>query len=235
MSIEQSIPTALTPTELYSLGARRFRSDRWASMALNISAELQKHGFDPVPPDLLANLTWVACMQAWGPETAHNVDKHCTRKVAGVLIWQGTRLLLQERLTGASGMAPSAGHLEASEDAKEAIRREAEEETGILLAQCTLIGQGRRFEQCKRYGSDYHDWSIFEGYTEQQELRLNPFESKRIGWYEPYEVLELAKRTEEYLRQRISSFDWQQRPGLEVVWYWWMKELGILDRLQQHA
>jgi 8-oxo-dGTP pyrophosphatase MutT (NUDIX family) len=219
-------------TDLYSLGARRFGSERWASMALQLSAELQKQGIEPVPLELLANITWAACMEAWGASTAHAVDKHCTRKVAGVIIWRGNALLLQERLTGAVGKAPSAGHREESEGAEEAARREAFEETGLVLTSCTMLAEGRKHEHCKRYGSEYHDWTVFQGTAEQDVLTLNPYESKQIGWYQPYEVLELAARTEEYLQLRLSEADWTQRPGLEVVWYYWFKDLGILDRLR---
>ena len=220
-------------TDLYTLGARRFGSERWANMAIKLAAELQKQGIDPVPPELIANVAWIACVEAWGASTAHAVDKHCTRKVVGCIIWKGNDLLLQDRLTGAEGLAPSAGHREEGEGVEEAVAREVLEETGLILTGSTLLAEGRRFEHCKRYGSDYHDWSVLEGKVEQYELVLNPFESRNIGWYQPYEVIEAAARTEEYLKQQISEADWQQRPGLEVVWYYWLLELGILDRLKK--
>jgi len=205
-------------------------------MTIHLAAELQSQGLDSIPPLLLARLTWTACVEAYGPETAHNVDKHCSRKVAGVIIWHGNDLALQERLTGAKGIAPSAGHLEESEDPEETVRREAYEETGLTLLHCSLIGTGRRFDRCKRFGSDYHDWSIYEAHAQRrEELRLNPDESVSIAWYQPFQVLELAARTEEFLRQHISLVDWEQRPGLEVVWYWWLHQLGVLDRLRHLA
>ena len=225
-----------TTTQIAAIGSRRFGSERWKNMATHLSAELQRQGLDSVPSELLVHLTWAACLEAWGPETAHNVHKHCTRKVAGLIIWYGNDLALQERLTGTKGIAPSAGHLEESEDPEETVRREAEEETGLIIPDCALIGSGRRFEKCKRFGSDYHDWYVYAGSAQRREdLRLNPNESVSVAWYKPFQVLELAARTEEYLRQRVSQADWDQRPGLEVVWYWWFRELGILDRLKQLA
>jgi 8-oxo-dGTP pyrophosphatase MutT (NUDIX family) len=232
--IDQSAETAdYTAAQLATLGPRRFGSERWKSMAMHLSAELQSQGFTSLPPKLLARLTWIACVEAYGPETAHNVDKHCSRKVAGVIIWHGNDLALQERLTGAKGIAPSAGHLEETEDPEEAVRREASEETGLTLLHCALMATGRRFDKCKRFGSDYHDWFVFEGHARNREdLRLNPDESVSIAWYQPFQVLELASRTEEFLQQRVSQADWEQRPGLEVVWYWWFQHLGVLDRLK---
>ena len=224
---------AKNTTSLYSLGARRFGSGRWADMATRIGATLQKHGITTNYFEVLTDLTWDACLQAWGAETAHGADKHCTRKVAGVIIWHGDRMAMQERLTGACGIAPSAGHLEESEDAESAMVREAYEELGIIVNSVQLLGQGRRFERCKRYGSDYHDWSVFQARIQGDALQLNPGESKHVAWYQPYQVLELAQRTEQYLEQQISEADWRQRPGLEVVWYHWMRDLGILDRLAQ--
>src|SRR5436305_10656849 len=232
MMSEQTRATPLT--EMYSLGARRFGSARWSGMYMQLAAEWQKQQVRPLSAaELLENFTWATCMQAWGPETAHGADKHCTRKVAGVIIWHGDRMALQERLTGACGFAPSTGHLEASEDAREAVIREAYEEMGITLTNCLLMATGRRCERCKRYGSDYHDWSVFEAYVESDVLELNPDEAKQIAWYEPYQVLELARRTEEYLHKCVSEEDWRARPGIEVVWYWWMRELGVLSRLAQ--
>jgi hypothetical protein len=95
-------------TDLSFLGVQRFGSSRWSSMTIKLAAELEKSGINPdtLTPDVLSNLAWAACLEAWGAETAHGANKHCTRKVAGVIAWYGDKMALQERLTGAVGRAP---------------------------------------------------------------------------------------------------------------------------------
>lgn len=218
----------LATEQLQREGANRF-GEHWSEMSLQMIETIRACGM-PLDTDgaraLLAQLTWNACMAAWGIETAHSANVPCSRKSVGVLIMRGQDILLVERLTGAIGHACIAGHVEPEEGFEAAAARETREESGLEVTSLRLIAQGRRHERCKRMGSTFHDWRVYQAEVAGFNARLNPTEARRIDWYDPEQLAALVLRTEEYLEHLIAEADWQSCPGLERVWYYWLLRTG---------
>lgn len=223
--------------QLQREGANRF-GERWSEMSVQMIGTIRACGMSLDTDDarsLLAQLTWNACMTAWGLGTAHSANVPCSRKSVGVLIMHGQEILLVERLTGAVGHACIAGHVEQGEGFEAAAARETREESGLEVTSLRLIGQGRRHERCKRMGSTFHDWRVYQAEVSSYDVRLNPTEARSIGWYDPERLAALVLRTEEYLEHLIAEADWQSRPGLERVWYYWLLRTGHITNQVSRA
>jgi ADP-ribose pyrophosphatase YjhB (NUDIX family) len=221
-----------TPEQIHHDGATRF-GQRWSPMVLAMIETLRENSINPDTPEsraLVAELARNACMCAWGVETAHSANVPCSRQSVGVIIRRGDDLLLVERLSGAVGMACVAGHVEPGETFEEAAVRETQEESGLQVISLRRVTGGRRYERCKRAGSDYHDWVVFEAEVANYDAHHNPTESKRIGYFSPDLLAGLVRRTEEYLEHIISEEDWRSRPGFERVWFFWLRQAGYLEK-----
>ena len=158
------------------------------------------------------------------------------------------RILMIQRRKYPFGFAPPAGHLDGLTYPL-ACHKEFEEETGLKVvgAPKPLIPKnpkkGLPFGGCRR-GGEYHHWQIFEVQW-AGELKLNKSETKFLGWMKVEEIKKLAERTKEYLsrwhmarkaeeaswtsaiRESLDK-GWEKSPGLEVVWYEFFQELGII-------
>lgn len=219
---------SIATEQLQREGANRF-GERWSEMSFKMLETVRASGLSIGTDEarsLLAQLTWNACMTAWGLETAHSANVPCSRKSVGVLIMRGRDILLVERLTGAVGHACIAGHVEPGEGFETAAARETWEESGLEVTSLRQIGQGRRHERCKRLGSTFHDWRVYQAEVAGFDARLNATEARSIGWYDPQQLAAQVLRTEEYLEHLIAEADWQSHPGLERVWYYWLLRTG---------
>ncbi len=153
----------------------------------------------------------------------------CNHTSVGLIAWRGNCLLLLERQKFPPGMACPAGHVEAGETFEQAAARELLEETGLVARSLRLLAEGDRYNRCRRPGGDWHHWQVFEAEVDEGQLvRWNAEESRRIGWFTPEQVLALTQRTQAYQGQRLSEDDWQAAPGLEVVWYDFLRTIGVL-------
>lgn len=116
------------------------------------------------------------------------------------------QFLLIDRLKKPFGFACPAGHVDEGETPSEAIIREVEEETGLVVkfmlkhdtSEYTDIPQ----ETCSR-GVSIHEWSIFSVVAEG-ELIFKADEVKSIGWYSVEEIKEL---------------------NLESAWKYWFEKI----------
>jgi len=82
-----------------------------------------------------------------------------------------------------------AGHLEAEEDAEEAVVREVEEETGMRVVEKRLLVDQRWLENPCSRGAGTHAWSLY-GCRVEGRLRLSD-EGRIIGWFNRDEVAAL--------------------------------------------
>jgi ADP-ribose pyrophosphatase YjhB (NUDIX family) len=164
----------------------------------------------------------------------------CNNTSVGIIVLRHNDILLIERKKYPAGLACPAGHVEESElkDGEEsfadgfltAAYRELREETGLNASSMRLVNQGKRFNPCRRSGGTWHEWKVFVAQVyENQSYLLNEQECKRIDWYTPEYVRHLALRTELYLAQQISQEEWNAFPGLEPVWYYWLRSLKMLQ------
>ncbi len=110
---------------------------------------------------------------------------------------------------------------------EDTAREELYEETGLRALSLILWREGRKDNPCRRDGGDWHYWKI---YTVEAAGKFIPNreETKQVLCVSKEELAKLAKRTEQYLRGNITEEKWQKNPGLEVVWYQWFTEGGIL-------
>lgn len=154
--------------------------------------------------------------------------KKCDHKSVGVLVWQDGRLLLIERKNFPWGFAPPAGHVDGDDSFEVAAVRELKEEVGLEGENLRLLIEGRKENKCRREDGNWHYWKIYEADTEGV-LRRNIQETKQVGWYSKKEIMDLAEKTEKYFNGQIAENEWQESPGIEPVWYEWLKELEIIN------
>jgi ADP-ribose pyrophosphatase YjhB (NUDIX family) len=155
----------------------------------------------------------------------------CNHKSCGVIVERYGTLLLIERQKFPIGMACPAGHVEEGETYEQAAYRELFEETGLEAHSLELVAQGRRYQACRRPSGlvHFHDWKVYRAQvTLSQQLRENTDECKSADWYTPQHLAYLAKRTELYQAEQLSPLEWQADPGLEVVWYNWLRHLKLI-------
>ena len=153
--------------------------------------------------------------------------KICDHKSVGMLAWKDSKLLLIERKRFPFGFAPPAGHLDQDNSFEKAAKRELKEETSLKAASLKLVLDAKKNNVCRRIGGNWHHWKIYEIKTTGK-VKRNPVETKQIGWYSLNEIKILVKITASYLKGKITEEKWQQKPGIETVWYDWFKELKII-------
>lgn len=155
------------------------------------------------------------------------MTEKCDNQSVGMLVWKDDKLLLIERKKFPFGFAPPAGHIDGDSSFEEAAGRELKEEVGLEAKSFKLIIEGRKENPCRR-GASWHYWKIYRIETEG-EIKMSEDEAKQADWFGREKINELALKTEEYLRNRISKEEWQKFPGLEPVWYEWLKELKVIS------
>lgn len=153
--------------------------------------------------------------------------KRCDHTSVGIHVWQDDKLLLIERKKFPFGFAPPAGHVDGRSSFEAAAKEELEEEVSLQVKSLKLIFEGRKDNPCRREGGTWHYWKIYNAEVEG-EIQRSLEETKQAGWYSKREIEELANRTKQYLSGKIPEDEWQKSPGLEPVWYQWMKELKIV-------
>lgn len=153
--------------------------------------------------------------------------KLCDNKSVGMLVWQNDQLLLIERKKPPFGFAPPAGHVDDDKSFEVAAKRELKEEVGLEADMIELLIEGHKNNPCRREGGNWHYWKIYKVEAEG-EIKRSKDETKQVNFYNKNDLLALADKTEKYLRGDINQNDWETSPGLEPVWYEWLKELKII-------
>lgn len=155
------------------------------------------------------------------------MSKKCDNKSVGMIVYKGDELLLIERMKKPFGFAPPAGHVDDHGSFEDAAREELEEEVGLQTKKLELIAEGRKENACRRKGGNYHYWKIYRAMADG-EVHRSIEETKQVDWYSKEQLASLAEKTEKYLDGGITDSEWEERPGLEPVWYEWLKELRII-------
>jgi ADP-ribose pyrophosphatase YjhB (NUDIX family) len=167
------------------------------------------------------------------------MTKICDHTSVGMLIWKDGKLLLIERARFPFGFAAPAGHVDGDASYEVAAERELVEEVGLKISDLSkdslkLIAEGKRENPCRREGGTWHYWKIYQAEIKIMltDIDRSKDETKQAGWYTKDELKVLGKKTENYLAKnftkKISENDWQSSPGLEPVWYEWLKELKVI-------
>ena len=155
------------------------------------------------------------------------MTKKCDNKSVGMLVWRDGNLLLIERRKPPFGFAPPAGHIDGDNSFEESAKRELKEEVGLEAQNIKLLIEGRKENPCRREGGSWHYWKIYQ-IEATGEIKRSEDETKQAIFYKKDDLLLLAFKTEKFVRGDISQDDWEKSPGLEPVWYEWLKELKII-------
>lgn len=155
------------------------------------------------------------------------MTKKCDNKSVGMLVWRDDNLLLIERRKPPFGFAPPAGHIDGDNSFEESARRELKEEVGLEAQNIKLLTEGRKENPCRREGGSWHYWKIYR-IEATGEIKRSEDETKQAIFYKKDDLLLLASKTEKFVHGGISQDDWEKSPGLEPVWYEWLKELKII-------
>lgn len=155
------------------------------------------------------------------------MSKICDHKAVGMLVWQDKKLLLIERKNPPFGFAPPAGHVDQDNSYKIATKRELKEEVGLEAKNIKLLIAGYKNNPCRRIGRTWHYWKIYQ-IEAFGKIKRCQYETKQAGFYDRKDLLKLSKKTEKYLKGNIKQSEWEKSPGLEPVWYKWLKELKII-------
>ena len=155
------------------------------------------------------------------------MTKKCDNKSVGMLVWRDGTLLLIERKKPPFGFAPPAGHIDGDNSFEESAKRELQEEVDLRAQNIKLLIESRKENSCRREGGDWHYWKIYQVEAEG-EIKRSEDETKQAIFYKKDDLLLLAAKTEKYLHGDIGQDDWEKSPGLEPVWYEWLKELKII-------
>jgi len=151
----------------------------------------------------------------------------CDNKSVGMLVWQDEKLLLIERKKKPFGFAPPAGHLDGDNSFEQAAKRELKEEVGLDASKIELIIEGRKENPCRREGGTWHYWKIYK-IEASGEVKRSEDETKQANFFTKDDLLLLSLKTEKYINGNINQEDWEKSPGLEIVWYEWLKKLQII-------
>ena len=152
--------------------------------------------------------------------------KKCDNKSVGMLVWRDGGLLLIERKKPPFGFALPAGHIDGDNSFEESAKRELQEEVGLETQNIKLLIEGRKENPCRREGGSWHYWKIYQIESEN-EIKRSEDETKQAIFCKKDDLLLLAVKTEKYLHGDIKQDAWEKSPGLEPVWYEWLKELKI--------
>lgn len=141
---------------------------------------------------------------------------------------QSDRVLLIERQRFPYGFAAPAGHVDGDPDFATAAVRELKEEVGLESAKLEQVLE-RKHEPnpCRRQDGSWHHWIVYRVRTLGR-AKANKDEAKNLSWYTLADREALAARTQAYQQGAITDAEWQERPGLEPVWYDFFKELKLI-------
>ena len=153
--------------------------------------------------------------------------KQCDHTSVGMLVWSGENILLVERKRFPFGFAPPAGHVDTDISFEDAAKRELKEEVGLSVKNMKLTAEGRKENPCRRENGTWHYWKIYEIEAEG-EIKRSEDETKQAKFFSKDLINKLAKKTEQYKKGNISNKDWEKSPGIEPIWYDWLKELKII-------
>lgn len=165
-------------------------------------------------------------------------DKTCDHRSVGIVVKKDGRLLIIERKKFPAGFALPAGHLD-GDSFKAGAERELREETGISASNLEHLFSVELPNPCRRAGGTHHQWEVFRAAMWQGELKRAEDETKSAEWATPERLRHLALRTEEFARKHnialsdlsaltsvlSADAEWQSSPGLEPVWYRFLKDL----------
>ncbi len=124
----------------------------------------------------------------------------------GAIIQRDRKYLLIDRVKPPFGFAGVAGHVDEGETPEEALQREVEEESGLVVQEYRLLYEEEIEKNICSKGTEVHYWYLYECIVEG-EIKHNTKETKSIRWYTKEEIKKLT---------------------VEPVWGYWFTKLMLL-------
>ena len=124
----------------------------------------------------------------------------------GAVIRNDGKYLLIDRVHPPFGFAGPAGHVDEDETPEIALKREVEEESGLLIESYKLLFEEELDWNWCNKGIKVHYWYLYDCKV-SGELKQNFAETKSISWYTKNNIGQLK---------------------LEPVWEYWFKKINIL-------
>ena len=166
-------------------------------------------------------------------------DKICDHESAGILVKKDGAILIIERKKFPAGFALPAGHCD-GDSFHDTAARELREETGIEAEKLEHLFSEELPNPCRRQGGTHHQWQVFSAKIWSGVVKRSPDETKSAEWAGKERLSGLAERTAAFAKKHhlatsdltaltaalSSDPEWQSLPGLEPVWFDFLKRLG---------
>lgn len=157
----------------------------------------------------------------------------CDHTSVGVIVTDDDgRYLLIERAEYPHAWALPAGHFDDHGNPGKTASEKVSEETGLTIGQLEHMTGGWRPNQCcrlvRRGSTPGHHWTIYRAIV-TSEPAPSADKTRVARWVTGAELQALADRTAAYARGKVTETEWAASPGLEDVWRWWLRRVGILD------
>jgi len=175
--------------------------------------------------------------------------KICDNTSVGQIIRDGNKIVVIERANYPEAFALPAGHVDGDPNFYDAMLREIKEEAGLEVEENKLVFEEDINNPCKREGGTHHLWKVYEALNWSGELKAGS-DAKKAVWFSPAELQKIAARTEYFMKkygishdkvceltvaifgknpeEKATDSEWKQEMGLEPVWYYILKKLGII-------
>lgn len=108
-----------------------------------------------------------------------NNDGFIQHTTIAAVIKKGDKYLFLNRKSFPYGMTMPSGHLEQGESINNALSREVQEETGLMVVKKKLLLHHTFYDKCKN-GADFHEWYLFECTSSQNKVAINNESSDHI-------------------------------------------------------
>ncbi|MFI6510839.1 NUDIX hydrolase [Streptosporangium sp. NPDC050855] len=157
----------------------------------------------------------------------------CDHTSIGVIVTdEHGRYLLIERAEYPHAWALPAGHVDDHGNPWKTASEKITEGIGLTIGQLEHMTGGWRPNQCCRLvrqgSTPGHHWTIYRAIVASAPVP-SADKTRVTRWVTGAELQALADRTAAYARGKVTETEWAASPGLEDVWRWWLRRVGILD------
>lgn len=175
--------------------------------------------------------------------------KLCDNTSVGQIIRGGEKIVVITRKNYPEAYALPAGHVDGDPNFTDAMIREIKEEAGLLVEENKSVFRESIDNPCKREGGSHHLWEVFEALRWSGELKAGS-DAKEARWFSSADLKRIAERTEYFIKKYGISYEqvgkltvaifgknpedkatdpeWKEEMGLEPVWYYILKKLGLI-------
>ena len=175
--------------------------------------------------------------------------KQCDNTSVGQIVRDGENIAVIERANYPQAFALPAGHVDGDPHFADAVLRELKEEVGLTIEENEPVFKEDIDNPCKREGGSHHAWEVYTALRWSGILKAGS-DARKARWFSPDDLRKIAERTEYFMKKYNIPYDrvgaltvaifgknpadkktdpeWKAHMGLEPVWYYILKKLGII-------